>query len=175
MKFRPLPPREKLHDLLSYDPESGILTWKYRPGKRRTLNTRFAGKPAGYLSPERGYCTVRIDDMLYSAHRIIWAMVHGDIPEDMQVDHINRTRSDNRLVNLRLATNAQNVCNGPMRSTNKSGFKGVIFHRASGRWNARLTISGKTKSLGYYETPEEAHDAYVSGARLYFGEFARAA
>lgn len=101
--------KEKLNQLLSYDPMTGILTWKTRPlemfkdGKNPSMNhkgwnARFAGKPAGSKNKE-GYICLRIKPKSYKAHRLIWQMLYGIWPD--YIDHINRIEDDNRLINLR--------------------------------------------------------------------------
>lgn len=100
-----LPSPARLRDLLDYDPESGRLTWKPRTGKNSaTFNHCFAGKTAGTLRVD-GYIAVKIDDIAYPAHRLIWAMVHDEWPECVR--HRNRIDSDNRLANLYAATRAE--------------------------------------------------------------------
>lgn len=99
-------------------------------------------------------------------HREIMCAVPG-----MQVDHVNCDTLDNRRSNLRFATNAQNVMNSGVRRDNQSGLKGVGKHKSG--WTARITVSGKTTYLGLFRTPEEAHAAYSSAAKIMHGEFAR--
>jgi hypothetical protein len=121
-----------------------------------------------------GYCTLRVAGTIYSAHRLAWFYVHGEWPpKGIQVDHINRDPSDNRLANLRLATQAQNNANSAMRHRNKAGLKGVVFYPMTSRWKASITIKGRGKHLGYFATKEEAHEAYKKAAQHAHGEFAR--
>lgn len=96
-------------------------------------------------------------------------------PRDMQIDHINSNGLDNRRSNLRLATHTENIRNSRMRVTNTSGYKGVHRHKKSGRWIAKIRAGGKQMTLGYYDTPQEAHAAYAIAAEKMHGEFARAA
>lgn len=105
---------------------------------------------------------------------MVWLYVHGAIPDNMDIDHINGDRSDNRLVNLRLATASQNQQNSRLQVTSKSGFKGVHLHKQSGRWLARIKHNGVRRSLGLYKTPEEAGAAYLRASIEIFGEFAYA-
>lgn len=165
---------KRFRALLSYDRETGVLTWLHRPDAPRKTNSRFAGKVAGYLSPTRGYCQVRIDTKLYAAHRIAWMIVHGAIPDGMQIDHADGDPSNNRLANLRLATNQENTRNSRARCTNVSGVKGASFHRLSGLWRGRIMVDSKEECLGYFATAEEAGRAYEVAAKERFGAFARA-
>jgi hypothetical protein len=89
-----------------------------------------------------------------------------------EVDHINGDRTDNRRDNLRVATKAQNTSN--KAAIVAHGFKGVVF-MPNGRYKAQITAQRKTHYLGIFETPEEAHAAYVAAANQHFGEYARAA
>lgn len=90
-----------------------------------------------------------------------------------EVDHRNRNGLDNTRANLRLATHSQNMGNQQRRKDNKSGFKGVSYNRARGKWQAHIMIHKKSIYLGLFTTPEEAHAAYCAAAKEHFGEFAR--
>jgi len=105
-------------------------------------------------------------------HLPIHQVILGDPPDKtVEIDHGNGNRLDNRKENLRWATRAENSRNQGLRSTNKSGFKGVS---ASGeRWSAQIHVNYHKINLGKYDTLEEAAIAYDEGARKYFGEFAR--
>lgn len=103
---KPLPSLEELQERFNYDPETGQLTWKKPPGFRAK-----PGDPAGYLTT-KGYLRVKLGESHYRVHRLIWKLSHGeDPPAGMDIDHINRDRTDNRLANLRLATRSDNVNN----------------------------------------------------------------
>jgi hypothetical protein len=105
MPIANLPSPARLRELLDYDPESGRLTWKQRTGKNSdSFNHCFAGKAAGTLRVD-GYIAVKVGDVAHAAHRLIWAMVHGDWPECVR--HRNRIDADNRLANLYAATRAE--------------------------------------------------------------------
>jgi hypothetical protein len=93
------------------------------------------------------------------------------LTDDLDVDHKNHNGLDNRRANLRLATRTQNLGNLQMRSTNTSGYKGVSWDEASGQWRAQITEDGKRVNLGRYNTPEEAHAAYMEASNRVYGEF----
>lgn len=95
-----------------------------------------------------------------------------DSPKGVQVDHIDHNGLNNTRSNLRLCTKQQNVANTTLRSTNRSGFKGVSFHRQLGKWRAVFHLNGKQIYLGAFPTPEEAARAYDAAAVREWGEFA---
>jgi hypothetical protein len=156
---------EELRERLDYDPETGVFTW------RRSESTRVKiGGVAGTYT-EKGYVRVRVLGRPYRAHRLAWLYVRGVWPQD-QIDHINGIRDDNRIENLREATNAENQRNMKKRAGKRCALKGV--HVANGRFRAVITVAYKRFYLGNYNTEEEAHAAYVAAAEKEFGAFARA-
>lgn len=164
-----------------YDAESGELTWR-DPGPQafdslkgyRIFRRRFVGRVAGSLKKSDGYVRIFVDGKSYLAHRLVWALVYGEVPS-LDVDHADRNRSNNRLSNLRLATRSQNCMNRPAHCTNKVGIKGVHWHRATGKWAASIRFGGNRKHLGVFDTINEAATAYRSAASILHGEFAEAA
>ena len=161
---------ERVREVLDYDMETGKLTWKVRMSPRRN-----AGEEAGTTSSVHGkvaYRRITIDRISCGAHRLAWLLVHGVWPRN-NIDHIDGNGLNNRIENLRDATLFENARNrGPQRNS-KSGIKGVYWHVASGRWQAKIQHYGKGKNLGYYATPEEAREAYCKAAKELHGEFAR--
>lgn len=99
--------------------------------------------------------------------------LHSFLTGWAQVDHRNGDGLDNQRSNLREATRTQNNANSRRRTDNTSGFKGVTLDARIGRWNARIHVNGRRRSLGYFATAEQAAVAYDSAAREIFGEFAR--
>lgn len=157
---------ERLRQLLAYDPETGAFTRLVAaPGR--------SGVGSAVGSVKSGYLFTHIDRKAYSLHRLAWFFVHGSLPE-MRVDHIDGDTLNNRIANLRLATHAQNLGNSKRRKDNTSGFKGVSADRSGARWRAQIKRNGRIAHLGTFDTPEEAHAAYVAAATELFGEFARA-
>lgn len=162
--------QERVRELLWYDPETGVLTWRERIN---SIGRRFpwSSKPAGRINP-RGYVVVRIGHKVYRAHRVIWLGMTGELPPE--VDHKDDlNKSNNRWTNLRAATSSKNQMNTVPRSDNASGYKGVHWDNTSKKWKAQLGHEGKRHSLGYFSTAEEAYVAYCNAARIYFREFAR--
>ncbi len=153
-------PIEFLREALSYDPVTGILNWT--GGYQEARRAGFVGKG--------GYRYVQIKQMRFLEHRVVWALHYGEWPE-LPLDHINMSRSDNRIANLRLATLAENNRNRAKQSNNSTGFKGVTYHRASGRFHARVMVNKVRHMLGSFTTAEAAYEAYLQGAAKLHGEF----
>jgi len=158
---------ERLRSLLSYDPATGCFKWLVNKGRIK------AGQIAGYLRPD-GYIVIGIDQETYLAHLLAWFYVHGWWPTE-ELDHRDTDRSNNIFTNLREATSGQNSANARRHKDNSSGFKGVTFHTMAKRWKAQLFRNGRHIYLGYFDTREEAHAAYVEAAQKVSGEYARAA
>lgn len=116
-----------------------------------------------------GYPAVKIRGQIQYLHRLVMGLAKGD---KRQVDHVDMNVLDCRKSNLRLCTHAQNLMNQRKRPNTKSGFRGVYLHAKSGLWQARIRINGKEKSLGYYKTPKDAHEAFKIAAVENHGEFA---
>ena len=102
-------------------------------------------------------------------HRLILGLDRFD---KRHGDHINLDTLDNRRSNLRVATSAENHRNQGVRRDSRSGFKGVGWHKPTNKWQARIRLNGSRKSLGFFATPEAAHDAYCKAAAELHGEFA---
>lgn len=147
--------QSRLKELLHYDPETGVFTWRVNKG---------GPAKAGGLAGSRnrgGYRIIGIDYRLYQAHRLAWLYIHGEWPKH-EIDHINGVRDDNRIDNLRGATHAENHQNRKKSTRNTSGFLGVSWYPATKKWRSRIRTNRKLKSLGLFDTPESAHAAYLS-------------
>jgi hypothetical protein len=156
---------ERLRKLLDYDPETGIFRWKISAGSVS------AGQVAG-SGNGKGYLQIVIDYRKYRVHRLAWMHVYGVLPAE-HIDHIDGNRANNRIANLREATNAENLHNRGKNANNKSGFKGVSWENRARRWRAVIVARGRQIYLGHYDNPEAAHAAYCEAAKKYHGEFAR--
>ena len=117
----------------------------------------------------RGYVTGRVDRETESMHRIIAKRAGIDISN--QIDHINGNKLDNQRKNLRPATQSQNMAYHDGYSA-RSGYKGVTPAACGYKWQARIQKNGRQYHLGLFDTPEEAHEAYVKAAKQLHGEFA---
>lgn len=157
----------RLREVIKYDPSSGDFTWIARPSKRVQI-----GDVAGSVDQQEGYVRIRIDGILYHAHRLAWLYMTGSWPMP-DAEHKNMNRADNKWDNLREASRSQNMGNGKARITNKSGFKGVWWDSARRKWGAGITVAYKKLALGRFSSSIEAARAYDEAALKHFGEFAR--
>lgn len=179
LRARKLITQERLKELLHYDSETGLFRWiidvwggSGLSGKPPRIIVIPRGEIAGCRQECRGsYIFIRLDGVLYPAHRLAWFYMTGEWPA--RVDHRDTIGTNNEWKNLRLATRSQNAANSKMPIDNTSGFKGVHFSQASQKWCAMIRVDGKTKYLGIFEEKADAALAYAEGAAKYFGEFAR--
>lgn len=125
--------------------KEGSLFWAINPSKGAKK-----GSEAGYIDT-KGYRAIKYKGHMYYAHRIIYAMFNGAIPEGTVVDHINRQPSDNRVENLRAITHQENLFNTSKVSAYRS---------ASGAWWSRIGKNGKNIYLGSFDTKTKAEAAY---------------
>lgn len=166
--------QERLKQLLHYDPETGVFTWRMRPPGRAGGGGKIVvGARAGGIAGD-GYWVIGLGGRRYRAGRLAWFYVHGVWPEG-DIDHKNVDHLDDRLDNLRPATRSQNLANKPKSSRNKTGFKGVSLYPKTGKYVSYASFKGRTVYCGYFDTPEEAHAAFVKKSQELHGEFARAA
>ena len=156
---------ERLRQVVEYDAETGVIIWKVSPSSKSPV-----GSVAGVVN-SAGYRILTIDGKKYLAHRLAWLYVHGVWPKE-DIDHVNRVKTDNRLINLREATRTQNNINGRVRSDNKSGFTGVNWHNGSQKWRVTVHKDGKQFQVGMFDDIEEAAAAYKKAAAKLHGEFA---
>lgn len=171
--IKPLPSRDVLLALFSYETTTGILRWK--PTSER-WRKRFVGKSAGTITA-RGYIAVGIKTngktTYYLAHRIIWKMMTGNEPQD-QIDHRDGSRLNNRWRNLRAAANGPNLQNAKLRADNKSGVKGVSWDRSHKKWKAVISVDKQAVQLGRFGSVSAAETAIINARQHLHGEFARA-
>ena len=157
---------ERLLQIVHYDPETGVFSWRVVRPKCR------AGDRIGTLRDD-GYLQAGILGKSYLLHRLAWFYMTGRWPA--LIDHRNRKKADDRWRNLREATNGQNLTNSDLIRSN-SGFRGVFAlpPRKGGepRYKAHISLQDRSTHLGIFDTPEEAHAAYVRAAQAHHGEFA---
>lgn len=154
-----------LRSHFSYDPLTGIFTRAI--SKFRWKRGQFVG-----VMNSGGYLATMIGRKRYLVHRLAFLYVYGRWP-DCDLDHINMVKTDNRICNLREASNSQNHQNSGLSKANTSGYKGVCFNKARMMWDANIKHNGKRKFLGRFENKECAAKAYDKAAIKIFGAFAR--
>ncbi|WP_296257782.1 MULTISPECIES: HNH endonuclease [unclassified Pseudomonas] len=137
---------ERLRELVSYDPETGLMHW------REAIQRVRAGAVCGSLN-NHGYRQIGIEKKTMMVHRLVWLYVHGYHPT--MIDHINGNRDDNRIANLREVTNSQNQMNKSRQRNSRLGLKGVSV-RGRGRPRGEVNLNGKVISKAF-DTPEEAY------------------
>ena len=165
-RFKPLPPLDRVRDLLDYNSKTGVFTWNV--GRRGTARK---GSVAGHFS--NGYLRIKIDDSLFTAHRLAWYISTGKDPGDSLLDHKDGDKTNNSLSNLRLADTPENGWNRKVSSNNRLKVKGVSYNKQKGKYVSAIMFNGKRKFLGYFETVEEASEAYKKAAQEFHGDFAR--
>lgn len=158
--------QERLKEVLDYDSETGVFTWKVGRGGRAKAGARAGSTPMGALK----YRQIKIDNKAYCEHRLAWLYVYGEFPKDC-LDHSDGNTENNSLKNLREATCSQNVWNSKKRTTNKSGHKGVSWCKRRGKWRACIHHANKQHHLGYFDDIGVAIKTYQVAAKKYHGEF----
>lgn len=149
-----------------FEYSNGELYWLVDKG------TAKAGEFAGSVRND-GYVGLFIDNKYFFAHRIIWEMFRGPVPDGLIIDHIDTVRWHNQIDNLRVCTFQQNHFNRGMMSNNTSGYKGVSWHKQKQKWVAQIKVEGRNKFLGFFTNPETAYAAYCGAAIQNYGDFAR--
>lgn len=157
---------ERLTALLNYCAELGIFVWKV--SRRGHVH---AGDRAGRVV--KGYREIKIDRVTYYEHRLAWFYITREWPK-FSIDHIDQNKGNNRFSNLREATYSENLFNAKCRTRNVVGLKGVSWSTAARKWRATISAFGKYRTLGCFNSPEEAHAAYCRAARQLHGAFANA-
>lgn len=167
MAAHQLPDQSTLAQLFRYDPADGRLFWRKRDARffaatrkysadraAAAWNAKHAGREALTSTDGKGYLCGALFKRIVRAHRIIWKLCTGDDAD--QIDHINGDRADNRISNLRGATNQDNHKNMRRFSSNKSGTTGVLWFARTGRWRSEITVDGKNIHLGYFLRKDDA-------------------
>ena len=148
--------QDELKELLNYDEETGMFTWK-KSGKGRK-----ADKAVGYTNI-RGYVEVTIKKSKYYGHRLAWLYVYGYMPENM-IDHINHNQSDNSIANLREADSQSNARN---QTKSKNGDYGVQWSKKRSLWNSMIYVDNKAIYLGMFAEYSDALNARKNAEVLY--------
>lgn len=153
---------ELLHSLFRY--EDGKLLWKVSHNQRIKI-----GSEAGTIDA-RGYRVVKFNGIVQKAHRVIFMMHHGFMPD--YIDHVDGNRLNNKIENLRQATVQQNNHNASIRKDNKSGAKNVNWSNRLNKWIVQISCDGKKKHIGCFEDLELADLVAQEARNKYHKEFA---
>lgn len=151
---------KRLLEVLAYDPSTGIFTWRKNQGNVK------CGSRAGGLDVE-GYRRIKHKKQHFKEHRLAWLFTYGVWPEK-ELDHINGVRSDNRIANLREASNRENHQNRRSNRNSTSKYLGVSYCTNSKKFKAGITVNKCRTHLGYFSSEEAAYAAYCEAkARLH--------
>ena len=162
MFIKEYPSQDLLNELFEY--KDGMLL------RRKSVQARH-GKIGDRVGTQHSkkYRSVFIGNVSYLEHRLIWILLNGEIPLNMEIDHIEG--SSNKIENLRVASKSQNCHNRTKYRCNKTGFKGVSL-KAKNKFHSAIRVDGNLKHLGNFNTPEEAYDEYKKAAKVYHKEYA---
>ena len=142
--------QDLLKELFEYT--EGQLVWKNRPAHLK----RHIGKIAGCIH-HSGYRNIRINNVIYPSHRLIWIYHYGAIDKDIQIDHINGIKDDNGIDNLRLVTCQENCFN-----RSRLNAKGYSWNKNMDKWQAHIWLDNKLKYLGLFTIEDDARKAYLN-------------
>lgn len=155
MTSKTLPTPEYLRKRLRYEPETGKLFWIDCDEETNSWRAKYVNKEAFTSFMNQGYRQGTIKKSGFLAHRVIWAIYYGKWPEKT-IDHIDGDRSNNKITNLREATQSENSRNMSISKRNKSGFIGVSWSKQRNKWHVQMMVNGINKSFGFYDDISEA-------------------
>lgn len=168
--------QQYLKECFRYNKGTGVLTWRTRPREhfatlnaQRTWNSKFAGCRAG-MTPPPGYRVIRLGGKNHYAHRLIFKLIYGYIPNG--IDHKDQNKDNNSIQNLREASVAENMQNRGIQQNNISGVRGVSWRKSKSRWRAQIQVNGEAIELGLFKHLEEAKQTVQNARDKYHGEFA---
>lgn len=143
--------------IFSYDAEIGLINKNPKRGKK-----------AVYILPN-GYAYGYVLDRLIPVQRLVWALHHGD-PGELDIDHIDRNKLNNKIENLRAVTRSENNQNqvAPQSNNKTSGVRGVHYDKSRELWAASLNLNGRKVFFERYATKEEAVAGRLWAEKTYF-------
>jgi hypothetical protein len=152
--------QKRLKELFEYNHLSGVFTWIIRPARCVKIGD-IAGTDNG-----KGYLRVKIDGKNYRLHRLAWLYFYGELPVG-DIDHINGNKKDNRIENLRDVSKSENMQNQKKAHLNNktTGLLGVCKHKITNKYVASIRHNKRLIHIGSYDSPEEAHRAYINKKR----------
>jgi hypothetical protein len=154
--------QELAHQLFEY--RDGALYWKIRASRGV-----YAGDKVGFVHPT-GYRRFMYKRKGYAAHRIIWLMHHGNLPD--QIDHKDLNKLNNNIENLRAVNNAQNQQNVKLRKDNTTSAKNVFWNKMVKKWAVIVVADKKRRNIGYFKDLELADLVATMAREKYHGAFA---
>lgn len=144
----------------TFEYRDGGLYYKKSPNRKIPL-----GKRAGHANKDN-YIAIGINKKVYKAHRLIFLYHKGYLPKT--IDHIDRNPLNNKIENLREINISNNALNRGKNKTNKSGYKGVSYHKESKKWRAQTMVNYKKIHIGSFNSPEIAYQAYCEFVKTNF-------
>jgi hypothetical protein len=156
--------QQELKELLHYNPETGIFTWKVSTARR------VSSGDVAVTKRKDGYIQIKLNNELILSHRLIWIYMYGYLPK--YIDHINGQRDDNRIINIREVSNQQNSLNSKISKNNTSGIKGVYWDKSRNKWTVRLSIDGKCKFFKRFDDIDLAKLVIEEVRNKYHGKYA---
>ncbi len=143
----------------------------YKDGQliRKTGRKGDKGSVAGCIHKGTGYVHVKIKEKSFKAHRLVFLLHHGYMPDI--IDHIDGDKTNNRIENLRAATKAENCQNQKIRSTNKSGIKGVSFNKTYKKWSVNICRNYKIMHIGMYDDLKLAEFVAIDATNKIHNQF----
>lgn len=154
---------DKLKELLNYNPETGVFSWRNSGRGRRPQR-------AG-TSESSGYERITICGEKHYSHRLAWFVVTGEWA--IEIDHVDGDGMNNKISNLRKATRVQNMRNRGIAKNSKSGITGVSFNNEKKMWCSYIQLNGKTRHLGFFKEKSHAATARRAAEKESFGAFCR--
>ena len=144
----------------------GSFTWKSRPLRHfpderamKIWNTKYSGKKCVGSKKYNGYVYFTFFNKSLSSHRLAWFIHNGHCDENLEIDHINGIRNDNRIENLRMATPSNNQHNKKIQKNNTSGYKNVVWNKQCKKWQVIINVNKKGKHIGLYDSIEDAAES----------------
>jgi hypothetical protein len=163
--------QDKARELFEYHEDGYLIRKISGQGRANKAGSKVGNYSAKNLGKRNArYVTTKINGQHWCVHKLIYLWHHGYVPD--QLDHINRDTLDNRIENLRPATNSQNASNRKLFSNNTSKVKGVYWHKYTKKWFVYVDINKQRKNIGYFDDFEFAELAAIEARIKYHGSYA---